>query len=137
MHIAETDPATGLDTQPAGPEGDPNGRMMFEIRVDGGNWYLDTFIKSKAGNKPLILPARKHPLRRWYAVAQSYDGATYRSYVDGVLEGEAVVPFLAHGPGRVRVGARMNRVNHFQGSIALARFTSHALAPAHLLRAAN
>lgn len=137
MHIAETDPATGLDTQPRPSGGDPNPRMMFEIRVDGDSWYLDTFISSRSGGKPLIVPARKHPLGRWYAVAQSYDGTTYRSYVDGVLEAEAPIAFTPHGAGRVRVGARMNKLSRFRGSIALARFTDRALAPAQLLRAAN
>ena len=137
MHIAETDPATGLDTQPSPGAGDPNGRMMFEIRVEGDSWYLDTFLNSKAGNTPLIDPARKHPLGRWYAVAQTYDGTTYRNYVDGVLEGEATVGFAPHGPGRVRVGARMNEVSHFRGSIARARFSDEALAPAAMLKAAN
>lgn len=137
MHIAETDPATGLDTQRRPGAGDPNGRMMFEIRVEGDSWYLDTFINSRAGNKALIDPARKHPLGRWYAVAQTYDGTTYRNYVDGVLEGEAAAAFTPHGAGRVRVGARMNKVNHFRGSVAVARFTDRALPPARLLRAAN
>jgi hypothetical protein len=137
MHIAETDPVTGLDTAPAATGGDPNGRLMFEIRVEGDSWYLDTFVKSKAGSKALINPSRKHPLGRWYAVAQTYDGMTYRSYVDGVLEGEANVKFAAHGPGRVRVGARMNQVNHFRGSVALARFTARALEPSELLQAAK
>lgn len=137
MHIAETDPATGLDTRPRPQGGDPNARMMFEIRVDGDSWYLDTFISSKAGGKALILPGRRHALGRWHAVAQSYDGTTYRSYVDGELEGEAAVGYVPHGPGRVRVGARMNQVNHFRGSVAVARFTDRALPPERLLRARN
>ena len=65
---------------------------------------------------------------------QTYDGKTYRAYVNGVLEGEADVAFTPHGPGHVMVGVRMNHVNYFKGSVALARFTDHALAPAEFIK---
>jgi len=132
MHIAETDPSTGLDTNPSGT-GDSNSRFMFEVRVVGQSWYLDCFVKSRAGGKALIFEDRLHPLGRWYAVAQTYDGKLYRAYVDGILEGEAEVPFVPHGTGHVRVGARMNRISHFKGAIAKARFTDRALSPDELL----
>jgi hypothetical protein len=139
MHIAETNPATGKDTE--GKQGQPattdgNGRFMFEIRVKDGNWYLDTFVNSKGGSQALIDPKKLHPLGHWYAVAQTYDGHFYRAYVDGVLQGEAVVAkFVPHGPGRVMVGTRMNHVNYFHGAVAQARFTDKALVPAQLLKA--
>lgn len=136
MHIAETDPETGLDALPTGTN-DPNARFMFEIRVVDGSWYLDTFVKSKAGTKTLIFPNKLFPLGRWYAVAQSYDGKTYRAYVDGILLGEADIAFTPHGPGRVRVGARMNRLDYFKGSVAQARFTDRALPAEQLLKAEN
>jgi hypothetical protein len=136
MHIAETNPATGLDAAPAGVS-DTTPRFMFEVRVVEGGWYLDAFVNSKAGSKALIFPDKVHPLGRWYAVAQTYDGKTYRAYVDGVLEGEAEVPFTPHGPGHVRVGARMNHVDYFMGSIAQARFTDRALPSDALLKVAN
>ena len=141
MHIAETNPATGKDTE--GVDGKPaavdgNGRFMFEIRVKDGNWYLDTFVNSKGGSQALIDPTKLHRLGRWYAVAQTYDGHTYRAYVDGVLQGEAVVAsFVPHGPGRVMVGTRMNHVNYFHGAVAEARFTDRALPPTQFLKAAN
>jgi len=128
MHIAETDPATGLDANPGGTA-DPNPRFMFEVRVVKDQWYLDAFVQSKAGSKALAFPEKLHPLNQWYAVEQTYDGKTYRSYVNGVLEGEADVAFTPHGPGHMMVGVRMNRVNYFKGSVALARFTDRALAP--------
>lgn len=117
---------------------DGNGRFMFEIRVKDGNWYLDTFVNSKGGSQALIDPAKLHPLSRWYAVAQTYDGHVYRAYVDGVLQGEVVVPrFVPHGPGHVMVGTRMNHVNYFHGAVAQARFTDRALAPGQFLKASN
>ena len=44
-----------------------------------------------------------------------------------MLEGEAEVAFTPHGPGHVMVGVRINHVNWFKGSVALARFTDAAL----------
>ena len=67
-------------------------------------------------------------------MAQSYDDKTYRMYVDGVLEGESEVAFTPHGPGHVMVGVRINHVNWFKGSVALARFTDAALPPEKLLK---
>lgn len=133
MHIAETDPATGQDALPGGTS-DPNPRFMFEIRVVKDQWYLDAFINSKAGNKALAFPEKLHPIGPWYAVAQTYDGKTYRSYVNGVLQGEADVPFTPHGPGHVMIGARMNHVNYFRGAVAEARFTDRALTPDQFLK---
>jgi hypothetical protein len=132
MHIAQTDPKTGQDANPDGTN-DPNPRFMFEIRVVGSQWYLDAFVDSAAGSKTLAFPHKLHPIGPWYAVAQTYDGATYRTYVDGVLQGEAAVGFAPHGPGHMMVGVRMNHVNWFKGAIAEARFTPRALTAGELL----
>jgi hypothetical protein len=140
LHMAETDPATGRDTGAAAGQPvttDPNPRFMFEIRVKDGNWYLDAFVNSRSGrSQALMFPDKLHPIGRWYAVAQTYDGRMYRSYVDGVLQGEAQVPdFVPHGPGRAMIGTRMNRVNYFHGAVAQMRFTDRALTPAQFLKA--
>lgn len=132
MHIAETDPATKLDTSATGP--DRNARLMFEVRVNGDAWALDVFANSASGSRPLLFMDRLHPLGRWYVVTQTYDGKTYRAYVDGVLQGEGPLAFTPHGPGRVRIGARMNHVDYFRGAIALARFTDRALTPEDFLK---
>lgn len=134
MHISETDPTTGLDAVP-GSRGDPNARFMFEVRVVGNEWYIDGFVKSAAGSRALAPSDKLHPLGRWYAVAQTYDGTMYRVYVNGALEAEAPVAFSPHGPGRVRIGARMNQIDYFKGAIAKARFTDEALPPHQLLQA--
>jgi hypothetical protein len=52
-----------------------------------------------------------------------------------VLQGEGAVAFSPAGPGQVRVGARINLVDHFYGAVALARFTDRALPASELLRA--
>ncbi|MDB5733815.1 MAG: hypothetical protein JWN16_452 [Alphaproteobacteria bacterium] len=132
MHVVETDPATGLDAAPKGTS-DTNPRFMFEVRVKDGNWYLDGFVNSKAGSKALIDPTKLHPVGPWYAVQQSYDGKTYRTYVNGVLENEGEVAFTPHGPGHVMVGVRVNHLNWFKGSVAELRFTPRALKPAEFL----
>ena len=81
-----------------------------------------------------IDPKKTHPVGPWYAVAQTYDGKTFRSYVNGVLENEADVAFTPHGAGHMMVGVRMNHVNWFKGSVAQARFTERALGPEEFLK---
>jgi hypothetical protein len=134
MHIAETDPATGLDAAATGTS-DVNPRFMFEIRVEGNSWYLDAYFNSKGSNQALAFPKMLHPIGPWYAVEQTYDGTTYRSYVNGELQGEAKVGnFVPHGPGHMIVGTRMNHVNYFHGAVAEARFTDQALTPGQFLK---
>jgi len=134
MHIAETDPATGLDANPGGTS-DPNPRHMFELRVKGDQWYLDGFVNYHGGSKALMFPDKLHPIGPWYAVAQVYDGKMFRTYVNGELQGEAEIDnYVPHGPGHMMVGTRMNRVNYFHGAIAEARYTDHALTPDQFLK---
>lgn len=116
MHLASDDP--GGQT-----------RMLFEIRVVGDAWYLDTFVKGPGYAQALIDPAKLHPIGRWYHVAQTFDGTTYRSYVDGVLEGEAKVGFQPQGPGKTSIGVRYTGVDFFHGAVRMARFSREALGP--------
>ncbi|WP_029417100.1 LamG domain-containing protein [Brevundimonas bacteroides] len=104
-------------------------RVLFEIRVYGDQWALDTFVKGPTYNQALLFPDRLHPLGRWHHVAQTYDGTTYRSFVNGQLQGEAAIAFTAQGAGRASVGTRINRVSYFNGAIAEARFTRRYLRP--------
>lgn len=106
-----------------------NTRFLFEIRVYGDHWALDAFTKGPTYNQTLLFPDKLHPVGRWHHVAQTYDGTTYRSFVDGELQGEAAIAFTPQGPGRASVGARINRVNYFNGAIAEARFTKRFLRP--------
>jgi hypothetical protein len=134
FHIAEVDPRTGLDSLPTGTN-DPNPRFTFELRVvDQDKWYLDAFTAGTGYNKPLQFSDKTHPIGHWYAVAQSYDGKIYRSYVDGVLQGEAPIDFKPQGPGHASVGTRINRLNYFRGAVMQARFTPRALAPEEFIK---
>lgn len=124
LHLASND-------TPGRPTGET--RMLFEIRVVGQSWYLDTFVKGAGYSQVLVDPALLHPIGRWYHVAQTFDGTTYRSYVNGVQEGEARVAFAPQQPGSTSVAMRRNGVNHFHGAIAMARFTDEALSPRDFL----
>jgi hypothetical protein len=124
LHLAEVDPKTGQET---------GTRFLFEIRVVGERWYLDAFTKGPGYNRTLIVPDKLFPIGNWYRVAMTYDGAMFRSYVDGVLQAEAPIAFQPQGAGRSSVGVRINRVNWFKGSVLMARFTPHALGPQEFL----
>lgn len=108
---------------------DADTRILFELRVVGDQWYLDAFAKGKGYAHALIDPAKLHPVGRWYHVAQTFDGTTYRSYVDGTLQDEAPLAFTPQPAGRSSVGVRINRVNYFHGALREARFTDRALSP--------
>jgi hypothetical protein len=109
-------------------------RFLFEIRVVGAQWYLDAFVTGPGYNKTLAFPDKLYPIGVWHHVAQTYDGKTYRSYVNGQLQGEADIPFTPQGPGRSSVGTRINRVNYFKGAVRQARFTPRALTPDAFLK---
>lgn len=108
-------------------------RLLFETRVTNGQWYLDSFAQSRSGSKALMDREKKHPAGAWYHVAAVYDGREFRNYVNGVLQGSAVVELTPQGPGRTSVGVRINRVDYFKGAIRVARMSRRALAPGEFL----
>jgi Concanavalin A-like lectin/glucanases superfamily len=124
--------------EPEAPNGTPaakpiHPRFTFELRVVGGAWYLDTFITGTGYKQTLAFPEKLYPLGHYYAVAQSYDGHVYRSYVNGVLQGEAALTYTPQAAGRASVGVRINHVDYFKGVILKARFSDVALKPAQFL----
>lgn len=134
LHVAETDPKTGLDVRPEGENHDVNNRIMFELRAKKDGFYLDGFLNSTAGHEALATPGKINPLGQWYVVAQTFDGTHYRTYVDGVLQGEVVTSFTPQHAGNVRIGARMDQTNYFKGAIARIRFTDRALSPDEFMK---
>lgn len=124
FHLNEL-PATGADAE---------NRMLFEIRVAGDKWFLDSYAQSGSGSKALMNREALHPLGRWYHVASVYDGKEFRNYVDGVQENAAELRLTPHGPGRTAVGVRINKVFYFKGAVRLARFTRRALPPSEFLK---
>jgi hypothetical protein len=124
FHLSEQDPATGADT---------DNRMLFEIRVVGDRWFLDSYNQSGSESRALMNRQALHPLGVWYHVASVYDGKEFRNYVDGVQEGAAPLHLAPHGPGHASVGVRINKVFYFKGAVHLARFTRGALPPSAFL----
>ena len=116
-------------------------RRLFEIRIVDKQWCLDAFAGTSTSADPahtaVILKcdtAHLFPLDHWYAVAAVYDGKILRSYVNGVLQGEAPVALTPLGKGGVSVGTRYNKRDFFTGDIHTARFTPSALAVPDLLK---
>ena len=114
-------------------EAGTDNRMLFELRVAGGQWYLDSYVHSKDAQKALMNRDRLHPLGAWYHVAAVYDGREFRNYVNGTLEGAAEIHLVPQGAGRSSIGVRINLVDYFKGAIRAARFTRCALPPSEFL----
>lgn len=108
-------------------------RMLFEVRIIGNSWCLDAFEKSGSSDKALLDRTRLYPIGRWYHVAAVYDGREFRSYVNGKLDGSAVVHFDPQKAGETSVGVRINRKFFFKGAVHEARFTARALPVAEFL----
>jgi hypothetical protein len=109
-------------------------RMLFEIRVVGDQWTLDSFVKSGDDSRALLDMKKLHPLGEWYSVAAVYDGHEFRNYIDGVPQGSGDLHIAPHKAGQASVGVRFNKVDYFKGAFREARFTPRALQPAEFLR---
>ncbi len=109
-------------------------RMLFEIRVIGEQWCLDSFVKSGPDSRALLDNKKLHPLGEWYSVAAVFDGQELRNYVDGVLQGEGALHAAPQKAGQTSVGVRFNKRDFFKGAIREARMTPRALSPAEFLR---
>jgi len=136
FHLAERDPQTGLlaGAEHAKTGQDANPRFLFELRMVDNSWYLDAFVNGPGYNQALMFKDKLHPAGQWYHVAQTYDGTLFRSYVNGVLQGEAEIAFAPQGAGAASLGTRINRRNYFKGAIRQARFTPRALTPDQFLK---
>lgn len=136
FHLAERDPKTGLlagaDHPTTGQDANP--RFLFELRTVENNWYLDAFVNGPGYSRALMFKDKLHPVGQWYHVAQTYDGKMFRSYVNGVLQGEAEILFKPQGEGASSIGTRINRRNYFKGAVRQARFTPRALTPDQFLK---
>ena len=115
-------------------EGSDN-RMLFEIRVIGDQWCLDSFVTTGGASRALLDRTKLHPLGRWYAIAAVYDGHEFRNYVDGVLQGAGDLHVAPQKAGGTSIGVRYNKVNYFKGAFYSARMTPRALEPAEFLKA--
>ncbi|HTV02057.1 MAG TPA: LamG domain-containing protein, partial [Luteitalea sp.] len=104
-------------------------RVLFEVRIQGTEWFLDSYAFSAADEATLMNRQSLHPVGQWYHVATVYDGRTFSNYVNGVREGSAEVRLAPQGAGRTAIGVRINLIDYFKGAIHSARFTRRALTP--------
>lgn len=109
-------------------------RILLEIRLNGDQWSLDSFIKSGEEKRTLYSENFKHKTGAWYHVALVYDGIAMHHFVDGKEELSGPLTILPLGEGSTSIGVRMNRVFWFKGMIRKARFTQRALSPAAFMR---
>ncbi len=128
FYLDETDPPPTDGSKPLDPH------FTFETRSTPDKWYLDAYTVGPGYKQTLIFPDKQYPLGQWFHVAQTYDGKTYRSFVNGELQGQADIAYTPQGPGRSCVGTRINRVNYFKGAVAKARFTPWFLPPDKFLK---
>ena len=125
FHLQERDSKTGEDTAT---------RMLLEIRIADGRWFLDSFALSGDDSRTLFNKEHPHPFGAWYRVAMVYDGSELRNYVDGVQENAGEVHLAPQGQGRSSAGVRINLRDYFKGAIAVSRMTRRALSPEEFLK---
>jgi hypothetical protein len=116
-------------------------RRMFEIRIHGDKWCIDTVAVNDVAGQParsgiMLNCDEQHlfPVDHWYAVATTYDGKMLRTYVNGALQGEVAVALLPLGKGGTSVGTRFTKRDYFTGDIFEARFSTRALPIDQLLK---
>ena len=114
-------------------EGSDN-RLLFEIRLtDDDRWFLDTFIKSGAGNYTLLAEKSLHPIGPWYHAAVVMDGKAMRHYVNGDEELSSPISFSPQKEGQTSIGVRLNRVSWYKGAVQRVRITPRVLTPQEFL----
>jgi hypothetical protein len=104
--------------------------MLFEIRVIGDQFCVDSFALSGANSKALMDRTKLHPLGMWHHAAAVYDGRQFRNYVNGTLENSADISLGPQKAGRTSVGTRINRIDYFKGAVQFSRMTRRPLTPA-------
>ena len=106
----------------------PDHRLTLEARITNGTWYADVFLRTSSGaNLTLIDATKVHSLGEWHHLAATYDGAVFKSYVDGVPELSGPLAAAPMIDGVSSIGMRANKVNFFEGAIHSLRFTSQVL----------
>lgn len=116
-------------------EGGTENRLLFELRlIEGDRWFLDTFIKSEAGNYTQFAEKFPHPIGPWYHAAVTMDGQTMRHYVNGTEEMSTAATYAPQKAGQASIGVRINKVSWYTGSISRVRVTPRVLKPDEFLK---
>lgn len=109
-------------------------RALLETRLNGTEWFLDTFLKSGDNRMPLYAENFKHPTGKWFHVALVFDGTQMQHYVNGQLELSGKIKMKRFGRGITSIGVRQNKVYWFKGAVLKARFSKTALAVTEFLK---
>ncbi len=109
-------------------------RALLETRLNGKEWFLDTFLKSGDNRMPLYAENFKHPTGKWFHVALVYDGTEMRHYINGKLELSGKIQMKPFGRGITSIGVRQNRIYWFKGAVLKARFSKYVLTPREFIR---
>jgi len=106
----------------------PDHRLTLEARITNGTWYADVFLRTSATASLTLIDSNKvHSLGDWHHMAATFDGATFKSYVDGVLELSGALAVTQMVNGVSSIGMRANKVNFFEGAVLALRFTPRVL----------
>lgn len=113
----------------------PARRITIELRLnDKKQWYFDAFIKSEKSQFTLIDPTKVHPIGEWAHAAMTYKNREFTSYVNGAKELTGEVDYLTIPANAIiSVGARMNQIHWFNGSVLQVRVTKKSLQPQEFL----
>lgn len=106
-------------------------RITMELRLNSkSQWYLDTYIKSDNDRFTLVDKSLVHPTNEWFHTAITYKDKTFTAYVNGIEELSAKVEYQPiPADAKSSIGARMNEVHWFNGSIYSVTSTPKALDP--------
>ncbi len=99
-------------------------RVLLETRQGpAGTWYADTYVEVGGVSRILADPQALHRCGEWHQLTLICDGQTVRQFVNDRLEVSSPLKFAPLGPGRVSLGARLNRVSWFNGAIRKITFS--------------
>jgi xylan 1,4-beta-xylosidase len=118
-------------------ESEGENRALLELRLNGGRWALDSFVRHGDAQLPLLDLAKTHSAAGWHVATTVFDGTAMTHYVDAVEQGSGAVAFRPLGRGRTSIGVRQNRVSWFKGKIHTVRVTPTVLSSSRFLTAAK
>ena len=109
-------------------------RALIELRLNGGRWALDSYLRHGAAQLVLLDLTRTHTATAWHVSSTVFAGGEMTHYVDGVAQGNGRVAFQPLTAGRTSIGVRQNLVSWFKGRVHTVRVTPSALSPAQFLQ---
>jgi hypothetical protein len=104
-------------------------RGLVEVRLENGEWWLDTYLHVGKTDKGLTLVDRtqRHPCDKWYWAALVYDGKIMSHYLNADEELSGEINFGPMESGIISIGVRLNQVYWFKGNISEIRVHSQPL----------